>query len=381
MIKIKRIRQGQNPLLNRSPIQNGRASHYLVLMLLSFAASISVTRLFLYLTKFPTIGKGELHIAHVLWGGLLLFIASLLPLILANDWALSWTAILSGIGIGLFIDEVGKFITANNDYFYASAAPIIYAFFLLALLVFIQVKSWRKPSRRSQMYNILDDLNEVLDEDLSQIERDSLLSRLQPIVTQKDEPELSRLASALVFFLSSQETRIVEHIPNLFERLQQGWYKFESRLLTRSVLRTIILILLILWGGWALFYPIGYLLTSHNSAELQAFIQSFLSDRLVRNETGMNWVQARVFMEGTLGLIALVAVVLIMRKKEKAGMLLAYLDMLVVITVANLIIFYFDQFSTIFFTIPQFLQLFLIIRYRERFIKIPITGQNLNSGA
>lgn len=381
MSRIKVFSRGQNPLLNRSPIQNNRASHYLVLMLLSFAASVSVTRLFLYLTGFPTIGKGELHIAHVLWGGLLLFIACLIPLILANDWALSWSAVLCGIGIGLFIDEVGKFITASNDYFYASAAPIIYAFFLLTLLIFVQVKSWRKPSRRGQMYSILDDLNEVLDEDLSQTERDSLLSRLEPIVAQKDEPELSRLASALVFFLSSRETRIITHVPNLFERIQLGWYQFEANFLTRPRLRAIIITLLALWGGWSLFYPIGYLLTSHNAVELQAFIQSFLSDRLVRNETGLNWVQARVFMEGGLGLVALIAAGLLLGKKEKAGLLLAYLDILIVITVADLIIFYFDQFSTIFFAIPQFILLGLIIRYRERFIHLHTVEQNSNSGA
>jgi hypothetical protein len=39
-----------------------------------------------------------------------LFIASLLPLIFANRRVYDWAAVLSGVGVGLFIDEVGKFI-------------------------------------------------------------------------------------------------------------------------------------------------------------------------------------------------------------------------------------------------------------------------------
>ena len=43
-----------------------------------------------------------------------LFIAALVPLIIANRRVYLVGAILGGIGVGLFIDEVGKFITAGN---------------------------------------------------------------------------------------------------------------------------------------------------------------------------------------------------------------------------------------------------------------------------
>src|SRR5512136_725927 len=125
-------------------IRREAAEHYLLMTLLGFAASVILTRTFLELTGYPQLGSSQLHIAHVLWGGLLLYIAALLPLILVNRWALTTSAILNGIGVGLFIDEVGKFITRDNDYFYRPAAPIIYAFFLLSVLLFLYVQKPRQ---------------------------------------------------------------------------------------------------------------------------------------------------------------------------------------------------------------------------------------------
>jgi hypothetical protein len=40
----------------------------------------------------------------MLWGGVLLFLAALLPLLLSNRWALTAAALLCGSGVGLFID-------------------------------------------------------------------------------------------------------------------------------------------------------------------------------------------------------------------------------------------------------------------------------------
>jgi len=122
-----------NYLTVRSAIKRSRAENYLLISLTTFAASVITTRLFLQATGYPQLGSNILHIAHALWGGLLLMISVLFPLLFANRWALSWSAALNGLGIGLFIDEVGKFITQNNDYFYPPAAPLIYAFFLLLL--------------------------------------------------------------------------------------------------------------------------------------------------------------------------------------------------------------------------------------------------------
>ncbi len=131
----------------RRSVRRAGADSYMRLMLVSFAAVLLGTRVYLALTGYPQVGGEVLHIAHALWGGLLLFVAALLPLLVASRWAYTATALLAGIGAGLFIDEVGKFITQDNDYFFPAAAPIVYAVFLLSVLVYVQVRA-RTPATR-----------------------------------------------------------------------------------------------------------------------------------------------------------------------------------------------------------------------------------------
>jgi len=127
----------------REPVVRRGAERYLLLMIVSFAVAVVGTRWYLGATGYPQIGGGELHVAHMLWGGALLLVAAILPLVLASERALTVAAVLAGAGTGLFIDEVGKFITASNDYFYPLAAPLIYGLLLVLVLLFLLVR--RRP--------------------------------------------------------------------------------------------------------------------------------------------------------------------------------------------------------------------------------------------
>jgi hypothetical protein len=123
-----------------APMIRQGAERYLLLTIVSFIVAVVGTRWFLQATGYPQVGGGELHIAHMLWGGLLLVVAAVLPLLFVAERVLALSAILAGAGTGLFIDEVGKFITASNDYFYPLAAPLIYGLVLALALVFLLVR-------------------------------------------------------------------------------------------------------------------------------------------------------------------------------------------------------------------------------------------------
>lgn len=91
-------------------------------------------RAFLSLTGYPQLGNDSLHIAHVLYGGIILMVAFLL-LLLSDRPNKLFAALVGGIGFGFFIDEVGKFVTQDNNYFYEPAFAIMYVIFLLIWFV------------------------------------------------------------------------------------------------------------------------------------------------------------------------------------------------------------------------------------------------------
>ena len=75
-------------------------SDFLLLMIAAFAVTVAGRGWFLALTGYPKVGGGGLHVAHMLWGGLLLVIAALLPLLFVGRRMLLLSALLAGVGVG-----------------------------------------------------------------------------------------------------------------------------------------------------------------------------------------------------------------------------------------------------------------------------------------
>jgi hypothetical protein len=118
--------------------------------LIAAVATILVIRTQLWLTHYPQLGGHGLHIAHLLYGGMFMVIAIGILLTFVGRSPRRPAAIVGGVGFGFFIDELGKFITEDNNYFFQPAAALIYLIFvgLFMLSRAMQRRGALSPSER-----------------------------------------------------------------------------------------------------------------------------------------------------------------------------------------------------------------------------------------
>jgi hypothetical protein len=338
----------------RRPVRREGAERYLRLTLVAFATTVLATRAYLELTGYPRIGGGELHIAHALFGGVFLFAAALLPLVLAGRRIYRLAAILAGIGIGLFIDEVGKFITTSNDYFYPAAAPLIYATFLLAVLLYLRVRRRRDPDPRSLLLTSLQLMDEAVEDDLQVHERDDLRERLATAAARAPLEPQRRLASVLLAFVESRELTVVANAVSAIQPLLDWWAVRRDRWLGGRGLRVALVVALFVAGLRSLI-DLGVAVSQIGAVDPATSTRLFSLEML------------HLVVEGIAGTLLLGGSVLMtLTRRGLLGVTVAEYGLLVSLSLADLASFYLRQFATIELSLIHGLLLFGVVAYRRQ---------------
>ena len=197
----------------RPLIRNMEASEQIEAFLVSGVLAVLGIRLYLELTGYPTIGGASLHIAHMLWGGILMLIALLVLLGFLGRGA-RWTgAILGGLGFGTFLDEVGKFVTHDNDYFYQPAIAIMHVVFVITYIAVRRILTARGYSENEFLVNALQELEELAVGDLDAEEKARALLYLDRV--SDENPVVQPLRT-----LISQAKPVASPPPSLQKRIR-----------------------------------------------------------------------------------------------------------------------------------------------------------------
>jgi hypothetical protein len=231
--------------------RNIRAREQLEIFLLSAIGSVLVIRSYLHFTGYPQIGGGSLHIAHILYGGLFMAAGSILTITYLGTRVQRLSAIVSGIGFGFFIDEIGKFITSDNDYFFRPAIGIIYAIFVILYLTFNFLSRSQKLSSREYQLNALSQLEEAIVHNMDPAEK----RRAYEILQQADPR--SHITTGLLKLIANVDL-IPEGGPSKINRflswLDQKYTNFWARRASNPVIRTffivetLIFVIIVSWG-------------------------------------------------------------------------------------------------------------------------------------
>lgn len=189
------LRKGR-PLSNKFLFtRNIDAGAHLDAFLVSAIGAILLIRAYLHITGYPQVGAGGLHIAHMLWGGLAMAAAITIFFSFLNLATIRAAVVIGGIGFGMFIDEVGKFVTKDNDYFFQPSIAIMYATFVLFYLAGRWIQGRRSLTPREYLANSLHQMQELVADDLDTEEKhavDQLLAKCDP-----DHPLTGSLQDAL----------------------------------------------------------------------------------------------------------------------------------------------------------------------------------------
>src|SRR5260370_15628338 len=247
--------------------RNMRRSGLLESFLVMSVTSVLVIRFFLAVTGYPQLGRAGLHIAHMLWGGLFMVVAIVLLLSFLGRRIQFLAACLGGIGFGTFIDELGKFITSDNNYFYQPTVALIYLIFLCLLFSIRELESRTYLSKQERLANTIDILKQGVLHDLHEGDK---IKALRLLRSEEAHDPRWRLLSEIV----EQMPVVSPSSPGLLARIANKAKGLYLRLILSSQFRIIVISV---FTGYMLLFTLLLLVTLLSISRMQwgSFTTSF----------------------------------------------------------------------------------------------------------
>jgi len=168
-----------NWILPQKFIRNIEGASLLEVFLVTAVSSIMAIRFFLGLTGYPKLAGGGLHIAHVLVGGIFMLAAIIILLAFLDRASRNLAAMLGGFGFGAFIDELGKFLTSDNNYFFQPTIGLIYIIFILIYLAIQYIIRHGNLSEEEKLVNVLEITKDAVIKDLDAREKQQAMDLLE----------------------------------------------------------------------------------------------------------------------------------------------------------------------------------------------------------
>lgn len=328
-------------------IRNLRGLTQFEAFLVTAVATILGYRLFLELTGYPQVGTSSLHIAHAELGGLLMAASIVVRMVFLSKRIETFSSIIGGAGFGLFIDEVGKFVTQDNNYFYQPSVAMMYVTIVALYLGVRYIFTSAGISEMEYMVNAIREMRDIPGDRLQENEQQEILYYLGRC--NQEGPVVQHLEE-LVRSVYAAPTEA----PGVYARWRKRLYRWYRHVAHSRYFTPVITAFFILQFIGA----VSVMLTlMFDPGKISEQLQGF---------TATDWA---ILMSNMVTAVFIALGVLLLRRDHLRAFLMFERSVLVSIFVGQLFLFYKDEFgalSGLIFDLLLYMGLhFLIERERD----------------
>jgi len=222
--------------------------------------------------------------------------------------------------------------------------------------------------RRYDVPGRYQDYRELLEHDLDAQERRDLDQRLSYVAENAAQPDLAHLARELQAYLASETLNIAPQRSTLIDHIGKRIQTFDQDWLTRSRFRAALAGGLLALGLVALANMLQTLPIGPMMGTLERILERLVIEGQLNGSSSLSFFLARLALETFVGLLLMIAAGFLIAGKDRMGVSFGYLGLLLSLTTVNLLVFYFDQFSTIVTASVQFAIFLGLSYYRRKYL-------------
>lgn len=338
--------------MSSSLVKRSSAADNLLLFLVTAAASVLLTRLYLFAFDYPTIGGSRFHIAHAIIGGALLTASYLLLLSFHGRRVRQLTAVLAGWGFGQFIDEIGKFITRDNNYFYQPVPVIIYVCFILFFFVYRRLDKYTPRDPRELSFDLIEKLEDLADNKLFQPNRVLIKETISKILAGP-KSRYQYFAHGVGQLIEAMPTRMSPRPHRIYKKIQSSWKWLDEVTANRRPVFYVLISIFLVYIAFTFWTMTAFLYHfSQNSFNAANHGIDSRTDWAVYIAQLSSQVISALWM--TQGLIKLV------RRQRTQALKLFKNGLAINILITHVFAFYIEQFSAVISLIAM-LMLFVLV--------------------
>ncbi len=197
-------------------------------------------------------------------------------------------------------------------------------------------------------------------------------NRLDEIITNAKNPNYRRLAEELQDFVVSDALEATTEKPNMFDKIITHWEWLETNYMTETRVKYAIVITLLLLGVPSFLQLVEFSMASQNPVQRDAYLLAIADEIPHITSNGAMWACVLIMSDGALGCLLTIGGLLIVAGRRTWGTETASISLVIKLVAINLLLFYTEQFSTVFTALIQFTVLQALYFYQRKYIKKPI---------